>query len=461
MAKNKKYIKADNFVIKMQAYPTLEQKKKIDEILNGVRVAYNVTAYEITQGNPMVTKPDKKDETVLWPNFSGCMSKKWITHLKNNYEVVKCVPSTSLYSSVYGIFGIDMKRSWENYHPIVSVKDELGNPKIRNGKQVYEKNKKAIKMPATKWKPAYYSKKKPRMSFTVQTAMSAFVFPEKSKTIVVGVTNVGKIKCRGWRKNIMFGEDGPNKVFQEAFRENKLFGVTVSKDNCGDYWIAVKLQSAWIEDKSEDFKVPLGVDVGIKDIAITSNGKKYPNQRYKKQQERHKKRLNRKMSRRQGWSNITFREAYAKDKELSTSNGYEKAKAKHSLLERKIAEKRKWYNNNVSHSIVSEASFIGIESLNVKGMMANHHLAYALSDAAMYDVLSRIKYKAEWFSVPVVEIGQWEPSSQLCNVCGCKNPKVKNLSVREWTCPECGAKHDRDVNAAKNILNMAKAKQNE
>ena len=442
----------------MQAYPTSEQKKKIDEILHGVRVAYNVTAYEITQGNPMVTKPDKKDETVLWPNFSGCMKKEWLAYLRDNYEAVKCVPSTSLSSSAYGIFSVDMKKSWESHHPMVPAKDKAGNQKMRNGKPVFERMSKAVKLPATKWKPDYYSKKKPRTSFTVQTTVSAFIFPEESKAIRVGVTNVGKIKCRGWRSDMLFGEDKPERFFQDAFGKTKAFGVTVSKDNCGDYWIAVKLQSAWIEDKSEESKVPLGVDVGIKDIAITSNGKKYPNQRYKKRQERHKKRLNRKMSRRQGWSNITFREAHAKDKELSTSNGYEKTKAKLSLLERKIAEKRKWYNNNVSHSIVSEASFIGIESLNVKGMMANHHLANALSDAAMYDVLSKIKYKAERFGVPVVEIGQWEPSSQLCNVCGCKNPKGKNLSVREWICPECGAKHDRDVNAAKNILNMAKAK---
>lgn len=140
----------------------------------------------------------------------------------------------------------------------------------------------------------------------------------------------------------------------------------------------------------------------------------------------------------------------------SLHKGYEHTKLKLAKLERKVARRRENYNHNVTAEIVNKASFVGIESLNVKGMMSNRHLAYALSDAAMYDVLSKIKYKADRQGIPVVEIGQWEPSSQLCHVCGYQNKKVKNLNVRDWTCPQCGAHHDRDINAAINILNMAK-----
>lgn len=453
-------IKASNYVIKLRAYPTAEQRQKIDAILNGVRVAYNVTAYEITQGNPLVTKPDKKDEAVLWPNFGGCMKKEWLSYLRDNYEAVKCVPSTALSSSAYGIFGVDMKKSWENNHPLVPCQDKAGNQKVNKaGKPVFERLQKAVKLPATKWKPDYYSKKKPRTSFTVQTCVSGFVFSDESKTVRVGVTNVGKVKCRGWRTDIRFGEDG-SETFTEAFEKKKTFGVIVSKDNCGDYYLAVKLQTVWIPNDSAE-KIPIGVDVGIKDVAITSDGEKYQNQHYKKKEKRHRKRLNRKMSRRQGWANEEFREEHQKNDELKPSGGYEKAKAKMAKLDRKIARRREWYNNNVSASIVNKSSFVGIESLNVKGMMSNHHLAFALSDAAMHDILFKIKYKADWQNVPVVEIGQWEPSSQLCNVCGYKNPKVKNLNVREWTCPECGSHHDRDINAAKNILSMAEAKKSD
>ena len=118
------------------------------------------------------------------------------------------------------------------------------------------------------------------------------------------------------------------------------------------------------------------------------------------------------------------------------------------------ARRRENYNHNVTLDIVNNASFIGIESLNVKGMMANHHLAYALNDAAMSDVLSKLKYKSEWRHVPIKEIGQWEPSSKTCSVCGYKRKNL-SLSVREWTCSECGSHHDRDVNAAINIRNFA------
>lgn len=92
-------------------------------------------------------------------------------------------------------------------------------------------------------------------------------------------------------------------------------------------------------------------------------------------------------------------------------------------------------------------------------MMANHRLAYALSDAAMYDVLNKLSYKSLWYDRTITAIGQFDPSSQRCSNCGYQNPFVKKLSVRIWTCPCCGSCHDRDINAAKNILWYAKQKQ--
>ena len=420
------YIQVDNFVVKLRAYPNKEQREKIDTILHGLRVAYNVTAYEIANGNEAVTKQDKKDESVRWPNFVACMKKEWLDYLRANYPVVNDVPATSLASSVYGVF-TDMKKSWET----------------------------SKKLPCGKWKPGYYSNKKQRTSFTVQTIQSGFEFPEDSKSAYISVTGLGKVKCRGWRYDLRFG-DKPECTFLEFYgKQKKAFGVTVSKDNCGDYWLVVKLQTVWLPDKTgKKKKIPIGVDVGIKDIAITSEGQKYENKHFARSMKRRKRRLNRKVSRRQGWANIKFREAHKKDEELKPSKGYERSKLKLARLERKIARRRENYNHNVALDIVQSASFIGIESLNVKGMMANHHLAYALSDAAMYDVLSKLKYKSEWRHVPIKEIGQWEPSSKTCSVCGYKRKNL-SLSVREWTCPECGSHHDRDVNAAINIRNFA------
>jgi len=422
------YMKVDNYVVKCRAYPTKEQQEKIDKILDGIRVAYNVTAYEISHGNEGLTKPDKKDPSVRWPDFAQCMKKDWLDYLRKYHEPVTNVPATSLSSSVYGIFGKDMKKAWETK-----------------------------RLPCGLWRPSFYTAKHPRTSFTVRTMASGFDISEESKASRIGVTGLGKVKVRGWRNDLLYG-DKPSCTFNECYKgQKKAFGVTVSKDNCGDYYLTVMLQTVWkpIRDVAE--KIPVGIDVGIKEIAILSDGTKYENKHFKKEVRSKKKRLNRKVSRRYGWANIKFREEHKKDGEITPSKGYERAKLKLARLERKVARRRENYNHFLTNDIASKASFVAIESLNVKGMMKNHHLADALSDAAMSDVLSKLKYKSTWHGAEVAEIGQWEPSSQLCSVCGYRNREVKNLSVREWTCPECGTRHDRDTNAAKNILRIAQS----
>ena len=424
------YIRVDNFVVKCRAYPNKEQQEKIDRILKGLHVAYNVTAWEMTHGNEQVSKKSKKDETASFPDFSACMKKEWLDYLRENHEIVREVPATSLSSSCYGIFGKDLKKAWESKK----------------------------KLPCEKWKPIYYSANKPRTSFTVQTMASGFVFDAEHPNIVrINISNVGKIKVRGWRNDIKYGEK-PDQTFEEFYKNKKKgFGVTVSKDNCGDYYMVVMLQSVWKPDWTKEKTVPIGIDVGIKDIAIRSDGTKYENKHFKRIEKRRKRRINRKLSRRWGWTNEVFREEHSNDPDVHTSKSYDRTKLKMAKLERKIARRRENYNHFVTKDIVSESNFVGIESLNVTGMMKNHHLAYALSDAAMSDVLSKLKYKSDWNHVPLQEIGRWEPSTKTCSVCGYKNKKI-TLAVREWTCPECGTHHDRDINAAKNILAMAQKK---
>ena len=453
----KEYIKVDNFVVKLRAYPNKEQREKIDRILQGIKIAYNVTAYEITKGNEAVTKVRKEDGS-RWPDFKGCKNKKWLNYLRANYPIVNAIPSTSL-STNYGIF-VDMEKSWLNFHPIKIPKEQektkTGKPKFnKKGEPIWKKTEEPVRLPCDKWKPEYYSNKKPRTSFTVQTKHTGFFFSDESKSVYIRINGVGKVKCRGWRYDLRFG-DVPEYTFKEFFANtNKGFGVTVSKDNCGDYWAIVKLQTVWLSDKKSENKKEIGVDVGVKDIAITSDGKKYENKHFARNEKKKKRLLNRKLSRRQGWANIKFREEHKKDKTIKPSKRYEKTKLKLAKLERKIARRRENYNNNVSIDIVRNASFIGIESLKVSGMMQNKKMSYALADAAMYSVLSKIKYKSAWRNIPVKEIGRYDPSSQTCSSCGYINKEVKNLDVREWTCPKCGAHHDRDINAAINIRNFA------
>lgn len=432
------WYKIPNYTMKCRIYPNTAQQEAIDKILYGIRVAYNVTMYEMITNlkNTKEAKDKKEDKIIHFPQFSSVVKKEWLDYLRNNYPAVKKVPAGCLSSSVYGIFACDAKKAWES----------MG------------------KKPVEFYKPFFYSAKKARTSYSYQETFSKFSFSEDNKNILyINLNKLGKVKIRGWNQKIRFDENH-SKDFIDFIKESSgktQFGLTISKNNIGEYFICFKLNNIYKFIKESDFnKEELGIDVGLKDIAICSNGDKYENNHFAKKEKRHKKILNRQCSRRWGWSNEEFRKTYKDNPEIMPSKRYEKAMLSMKKLDNKIARKRDLYNHETTLKIVSSATSLAVESLNVKGMMANHRLAYALSDAAMYDVLNKLSYKSLWYDRTITAIGQFDPSSQRCNNCGYQNPLVKKLSIREWTCPCCGSHHDRDINAAKNILWYAKQKNN-
>jgi len=131
---------------------------------------------------------------------------------------------------------------------------------------------------------------------------------------------------------------------------------------------------------------------------------------------------------------------------------YYKTKKKIALCHEKIRNIRKDYLHKVSHEIISENQVIVSENLQIKNMVKNHHLAKVISDVSWYELTRQLEYKAKWNGRKYIKIDTFYASSQLCSVCGYQNPDTKDLSVRTWICPKCGAEHDRDINAAKNIL---------
>lgn len=192
----------------------------------------------------------------------------------------------------------------------------------------------------------------------------------------------------------------------------------------------------------------VGIDLGIKDLCIVSNGTIYKNGRYFKSLEEKLAREQRKLSRRQLI-------ALNKKIDLYDAKNYQKQKLKVAKIHEKIANKRKDFLHKVSTDIVKNHDIIGLETLNIEGMLKNRRLSKAISDASWGTLVNMISYKAEWYGKNVIRVPNNFASSQLCSNCGFKNIETKNLSLRNWICPNCNKSHDRDLNAAINIKTEA------
>ena len=210
---------------------------------------------------------------------------------------------------------------------------------------------------------------------------------------------------------------------------------TISHTSTDRYFISV-LYETMDKPKLNNNK-SVGIDVGIKDFATLSDGKVFENQKHLKSNLKKLRVLQRTVSRR-----------YQQGKKgEEQSNNWRKAVRRVAKLQEHIAFQRYDYLHKVSTWIAKNYSTVCVETLNVKGMVKNHHLAQSISDCGWGMFISMLEYKCD----NLVKIDKWFASSQTCSVCGHKEDKVKNLNVREWTCPECGTIHNRDLNAALNI----------
>ena len=211
---------------------------------------------------------------------------------------------------------------------------------------------------------------------------------------------------------------------------------TISQNPSGKYYISMLVDTENIQLPKLDTKV--GIDLGIKEFAITSDGEMFSNPKWLKKSEKRLRKLQKDLSRKQ-----------------KGSNNRRKDRLKVAKLHEKISNQRKDYLHKISHYIISENQVIVIEDLKVSNMIKNHKLAKSIADVSWSEFRRQLEYKSEWYGRELIIAPSNYASSQLCSNCGNKSSQTKDLSCRTYICPVCGMEMDRDINASKNLLKLA------
>lgn len=264
----------------------------------------------------------------------------------------------------------------------------------------------------------FFNKRTKFPRFKSRKSKNSFKVPQFVKLIN------GKLKIPKFKEPI-------NLILSRTFT-GKIINCTISRTPTNEYFVSFLVET-------EHKKLPktgksVGIDLGLKDFVVTSDGYKYKNNRYTKKYERELKKHQKHLSRK-----------------TRGSNRYERQRMKVAKLHQKITNSRLDNLHKVSSELIKLYDEIFIEDLNIKGMVKNHKLAKHISDASWSKFVELLTYKAEWNDKELVKIDRFFPSSKTCNCCGYINQDL-NLTIREWTCKDCGTTLDRDLNASINIL---------
>ena len=356
-----------------------------------------------------------EEQEIFFAKTFGCVRKVYnlmLNDRKKAYEEVKNDPSKKM------TFPTPAK--YKKEFPFLKEVDSLA---LANAQLNLDKAYKNFFRDKSVGFPRFKSKKNPVQSYTTNNQNGTVALIDNKFIKVPKLKSLIRIKLHRQPKG-------------------RIKSATISRHASGKYYISLLCK----EEISELPKTnsAIGIDLGITDFAILSDGQKIDNHKFTSKMEKKLKREQRKLSK---------RALLAKNKgiPLSEAKNYQKQKRKVARLHEKVMNQRTDFLNKLSTEIIKNHDIICIEDLNVKGMLRNHKLARSISDVSWSSFVAKLQYKADWYGREIIKVDTWFPSSQICSECGHKDGK-KSLDIREWTCPICHTHHDRDINASINIL---------
>ena len=368
-----------NKTYRFRLYPNDSQIIMINKTIGCTRLVYNHYL-------------SKKQE--MYKNEHKSMSAyECIKDLKNlyvEYPFLKEADSMSLRCSIF-----DLENSFEKM-----FKEHTGYPKY---KSKYDKNTYRTNFVTSSYKGKVYE------NIKVDLINKTITLPKLKDIKISGYRNLDNI-------------------------DGRIINATVIKEKTGKYYVSV-LYEQEIEEKEFIPNNIVGIDVGVKDLVITSDGKKYLNNKAIIKYEKRIKRKQKELARR-----------------IKGSNNYNKTKKQIAILYSKLTNARIYAIHEITKEITDNNDIIVTETLKVSNMLKNRKLAKRIQDASLSLIIRQLTYKAKWKFKKLYQISTFYPSSQICSHCGYKNEITKNLGVREYVCPNCHIKLDRDINSSENIM---------